>query len=465
MLLTITTTHRPATDLSFLLHKHPARLQTFGLNFGQVHVFYPEATDERCTVALLLDVDAVGLVRGKKGSSGEGRTLAQYVNDRPYVASSLLSVAIADVFGSAMAGRSGERPETAAAVIALEATLPVLPCRGGEDVITRLFAPLGYEVESNRLSLDEQFPEWGESGYFHVRLRATVRLADLLSHLYVLTPVLDDDKHYYVGGDEVDKLLSRGAGWLSSHPEKDLITDRYLSHKRTLTRAALERLLEDDADEDEAASGHDAEEAVVEERVNLHTQRHGAVLAALRETGARRVIDLGCGDGKLLKLLLAERAFTEVAGMDVSHRALEFAARRLHLDSLPPAQRARLNLFQGSLTYRDGRLAGYDAATVVEVIEHLDPPRLAVFERCVFEAAHPASVVVTTPNVEYNVRFTTLPAGTLRHKDHRFEWTRAQFEAWAGTVAGRFGYAVRFLPIGPVDPEVGAPSQMAVFTT
>jgi 3' terminal RNA ribose 2'-O-methyltransferase Hen1 len=463
MLLTITTTHHPATDLSFLLHKHPARLQTFGLNFGQVHVFYPEATDERCTVALLLDVDAVGLVRGKKGSSGEGRTLAQYVNDRPYVASSLLSVAIADVFGSAMAGRSGERPETAAAAIALEATLPVLACRGGEDVITRLFAPLGYEVESNRLSLDEQFPEWGESGYFHVRLRATVRLADLLSHLYVLIPVLDDDKHYYVGGDEVDKLLSRGAGWLSSHPEKDLITDRYLSHKRTLTRAALERLLEDDADE--AASGHDAEEAVVEERVNLHTQRHGAVLAALRETGARRVIDLGCGDGKLLKLLLAERTFTEVAGMDVSHRALEFAARRLHLDSLPPAQRARLNLFQGSLTYRDGRLTGYDAATVVEVIEHLDPPRLAVFERCVFEAAHPASVVVTTPNVEYNVRFPTLPAGTLRHKDHRFEWTRAEFEAWAGTVAGRFGYAVRFLPIGPVDPEVGAPSQMAVFKT
>jgi 3' terminal RNA ribose 2'-O-methyltransferase Hen1 len=465
MLLTITTTHHPATDLSFLLHKHPARLQTFGLNFGQVHVFYPEATDERCTAALLLDVDAVGLVRGKKGSSGEGRTLAQYVNDRPYAASSLLSVAIAEVFGSAMAGRSGERPETAAAAIALEATLPVLPCRGGEDVITRLFAPLGYEVESNRLSLDEQFPEWGESGYFHVRLRATVRLADLLSHLYVLIPVLDDEKHYYVGADEVDKLLSRGAGWLSSHPERDLITDRYLSHKRILTRAALERLLEDDADEDEAASGHDAEEAMVEERVNLHTQRHGAVLAVLRETGARRVIDLGCGDGKLLKLLLAERAFTEVAGMDVSHRALEFAARRLHLDTLPPAQRARLNLFQGSLTYRDGRLAGYDAATVVEVIEHLDPPRLAVFERCVFEAAHPASVVVTTPNVEYNVRFPTLPAGTLRHKDHRFEWTRAEFEAWAGTVAGRFGYAVRFLPVGPVDPEVGAPSQMAVFTT
>jgi 3' terminal RNA ribose 2'-O-methyltransferase Hen1 len=456
MLLTITTTHHPATDLSFLLHKHPARLQTFPLSFGRAHVFYPEATDERCTAALLLDVDAVGLVRGKRGSSGEGRTLAQYVNDRPYVASSLLSVAIAGVFGSAMAGRSGERPETAAAAIALEATLPVVPCRGGEDVITRLFAPLGYEVGAHRLPLDEQFPEWGESGYFHVCLRATVRLADLLSHLYVLIPVLDDEKHYYVGDDEVDKLLARGAGWLPSHPEKNLITDRYLSHRRTLTRAALDRLLEEDADEDEASSGHDAEEAVVEERVNLHTQRHGAVLAALRETGARRVIDLGCA---------AERAFTEVAGMDVSHRALELAARRLHLDSLPPAQRARLNLFQGSLTYRDGRLAGYDAATVVEVVEHLDPPRLAVFERCVFEAAHPASVVVTTPNVEYNVRFPTLPAATLRHKDHRFEWTRAEFEAWAGTVAGRFGYAVRFVPIGPVDPEVGAPSQMAVFST
>ena len=126
--------------------------------------------------------------------------------------------------------------------------------------------------------------------------------------------------------------------------------------------------------------------------------------------------------------------------------------------------RKRIRLIHGSLTYRDSRLAGYDAATVVEVIEHLDPPRLAAFERVLFEAARPATVVVTTPNAEYNVKWESLPAGQRRHKDHRFEWRREEFHAWSHRVGERFGYSVRFLPVGPEDPQVGSPTQMAVFT-
>jgi 3' terminal RNA ribose 2'-O-methyltransferase Hen1 len=146
-------------------------------------------------------------------------------------------------------------------------------------------------------------------------------------------------------------------------------------------------------------------------------------------------------------------------GVDVSYRALEIAQERLHL-RLPSQQ--RIKLIQGSLTYRDRRLTGYDAATVVEVIEHLDPPRLAGFERVLFEFARPAAVVMTTPNVEYNVKFE-LPSG-MRHKDHRFEWTRQEFQSWSNQVAERFGYSVRFLPVGPEDPDVGAPMQMGAFT-
>jgi len=149
--------------------------------------------------------------------------------------------------------------------------------------------------------------------------------------------------------------------------------------------------------------------------------------------------------------------------MDVSYRALEQAARRLRLDRMPEAKRGRLTLFQSSLIYRDRRLAGYDAATVVEVIEHLDPPRLAAFARCLFEAARPRLVIVTTPNREYNVRFPTLPAGMLRHKDHRFEWGRAEFAVWVADVGARHGYVGGISPVGPEDDEVGAPSQMAVF--
>jgi 3' terminal RNA ribose 2'-O-methyltransferase Hen1 len=131
---------------------------------------------------------------------------------------------------------------------------------------------------------------------------------------------------------------------------------------------------------------------------------------------------------------------------------------------MPPKQRERIELIHGSLMYRDQRLAGFDAAAVVEVIEHLDPPRLAAFERVAFEFARPGTVVLTTPNAEYNVKWPSLPAGRFRHRDHRFEWTREQFEGWATGIAERFGYAVRFVPVGPVDAAVGAPSQMGVFT-
>jgi hypothetical protein len=229
--------------------------------------------------------------------------LRQYVNDRPYVASSFLSVAIADVFASAMAGRSRDRAELAASEIPLEAHIAAVPCRGGEDMLRRLFEPLGYSVVATQATLEMSAPDAGASRYFSVTLTATRRVADLLTHLYVLIPVLDDEKHYWVGDDEVDKLLRHGERWLASHPE-----------------------------------------------------------------------------------------------------------------------------------------------------------------RVAFEFAHPKLIVVTTPNAEYNVRWPSLPAGRFRHRDHRFEWTRAEFESWCSAVCARFGYTVRFSTVGPVDADVGAPTQMAIFT-
>jgi 3' terminal RNA ribose 2'-O-methyltransferase Hen1 len=465
MLLTITTTHHPATDLGYLLHKNPVRTQSFDLSFGRAHVFYPEASDARCTAALLLEVDPVGLVRGRPGAGGDGATLQQYVNDRPYVASSFLSVAISQVFDSALGGRSKERAALAAAPIALEATLQVIPCRGGEQFLRRLFEPLGYTVQAQGYPLDETFPEWGPSPYYTVTLTATRRLAELLSHLYVLVPVLDDEKHYYVGDAEVEKLLRHGAGWLETHPEREAIARRFLRHRRNLMRDALERLVAvESPNADADAETHAREEAAVEQRVRLNDQRMGAVVAALKQSGAKRVLDLGCGEGTLLRALLDDKSFEEIVGVDVSYRVLERAQDRLHLDRLPPRQKERIKLLHGALTYRDKRLEGYDAAAVVEVIEHLDPPRLQAFERVLFEFARPGTVVMTTPNAEYNVRWETLPAGKFRHKDHRFEWTRGEFQTWAQGVAERFGYAVRFLPVGPEDTEVGAPTQMGVFT-
>jgi 3' terminal RNA ribose 2'-O-methyltransferase Hen1 len=373
-------------------------------------------------------------------------------------------VAIAQVYSTALNGTCKTRPELAAAPIPLEAHLPVLPAKGGgEELLRRLFEPLGYTVTVKCHPLDSHFPDWGDSRYYSLTLSGTVRLADLLTHLYVLIPVLDEQKHYYVGNDEIDKLLKRGEGWLAAHPERALITRRYLKHQQSLINEAMMRLTEDEADPDETENEHDQEEESIEKSISLHEQRLEAVAAALIASGAQRVLDLGCGEGRLIERLLKERQFAQIVGVDVSHRALEKASRQLKLDRLPPMQRARVNLMQGALTYRDDRLNGYDAAALVEVIEHLDMPRLAAMERAILEFARPATVVITTPNVEYNVRFETLPAGKLRHRDHRFEWTRVEFQEWAEAVAKRFRYSVTFAAIGPEDAEVGAPSQMAVF--
>ncbi|GAB5519745.1 MAG: 3' terminal RNA ribose 2'-O-methyltransferase Hen1 [Rhodothermales bacterium] len=453
MLLTITTTHTPATDLGYLLHKHPAKHQAFAQPFGQAHIFYPEATPERCTAALMLDVDPVGLVRGRKA-----RMAGQYVNDRPYAASSLLSVAMADVYRSALNGRCKDRLELVDMPIPLEVTVAAVVSHGGEASLRRLFEPLGYAVEVTTQPLDTAFPEWGESPYLTLMLRATCRLADLLTHLYVLLPALDGDKHYWVGDAEVEKLLRRGEGWLEDHPEQAWITHRYLKRNRSLVRQALAQLAPEE--EPTATDESEAKDPAAERPMRLHDQRLEAVMKVVAEQQPKRVLDLGCGEGKLLRMLLRESQAEEIVGMDVAHRTLE----RLYLDRLPEWQRDRIRLIHGSLLYRDARLSGFDLAAVVEVIEHLDPPRLAAFERTVFAYARPHSVVVTTPNREYNALFPSLPARRVRHPDHRFEWTRDEFRTWATTLAEHHGYTVTFAPIGPVDATHGAPTQMAVFT-
>ncbi|MBI1792158.1 MAG: 3' terminal RNA ribose 2'-O-methyltransferase Hen1 [Acidobacteria bacterium] len=461
MLIRITNTAEPATDLGFLLHKNPANLHSADLAFGKAYVFYSNAAAQRCTACLLLEIDPVELVRGAQRPE-------DYVNDRPYVASSYLTVAMGRIFGTALAGHCQKRPELVATKLPLEITVEVIRSRGGAEILHRLFEPLGYRVGAAQLPLDDNFPEWGESRYFRLNLEARATVHDALSHLYVLLPVLDDEKHYYIGDAEVDKLLRHGEGWLRNHPERQLIVSRYLRRRSSLMDQAFDKLLDEEGAAVEAAESN-LEKAAraekdLERPMTLHTQRLNLVAAKLKDLGTKTVLDLGCGEGKLLRRLLADRAFEQIAGMDVSHRSLEIASSRLRLERMPERQRKRIRLMQGSLLYRDKRLSGFDAAALVEVIEHLDRPRLAALERVLFEFARPRHVLVTTPNREYNVLFPTLPPGKLRHGDHRFEWTRAEFASWADAAGARFGYQVSFEPVGPVDAQHGAPSQMAVFS-
>jgi len=448
-----------ATDLGHLLHKHPARCHGGELAFGQATVFYPEATPERCTAVLAVDVDPVDLVRSEGARQG-GWALGQYVNDRPYAASSFLSVAISRNFGTALNGRCTKRPELVEKPLDLEARLPVV--QAPEGMLEKLFEPLGYEVESRRLPLEPAFPDWGESRYHELILRATLPLHVLLKHLFVLIPTLDRNKHYWVGQEEIDKLLEKGEGWLAGHPEREWIVRRYLKYQKRLTREALERLAPEPEPEEDDEAADTSSAPAAEPKISLHDVRLDRVAEVIAALNPKSVIDLGCGEGRLLARLLKNTRIPKVLGMDVSSRALEVALERL--DRVPPSRReGRLELFLGSLIYRDSRLRGHDVGALVEVIEHLDPERLESLEEVVFADAAPRTVFVTTPNREYNVLFEGMKPGAMRHGDHRFEWTRSEFREWAERVAAAHGYAVAFEPLGEEDPEHGPPSQMAVF--
>ncbi len=473
MLVTITTRGDAAPDLSHLLHKHPGRAQSFDLSVGTAYVFYPADTPDECTAALLLEVDAIALARSKRYGA-DAQALSRYVNDRPYASTSMLALAIGQVFRSAMGGRSTSRPERAAEPMDLELGLTSVPSEvdeHGAGLATRLFAPLGWDVEETRRLLDDTRPEWGDAATVGLRLRGRVRLADALRQLTVLLPVLDDAKHYWVGDDEVGMLLRRGEGWLAEHPLRELITTRSLAHQRSLVDDATGRLLgldgtagdggSVDAPVDEAPADDDG--ATDRPETPLYRRRAEAVLTALADVQAHTVADVGCGEGALLRHLFADRSFTTIIGTDVAPRELARAERRLRPDDVSDEQRARVRLLQSSVTYSDDRIAGLDAVVLMEVVEHVDPERLPALEASVFQAARPAAVVVTTPNAEHNVRFASLAAGRFRHPDHRFEWTRDEFRTWAQGVGDRHGYTVEHRPVGDDDPEVGPPTQLALF--
>ena len=453
MILELTTTHKPATDLGYLLHKHPDKLQTVELSVGSAHMFYPEASEDSCTACLMLDINPIDLVRGDKGRNAFLQE--HYVNDRPYTSNSFLSTALVKAFGSAINGTCHTKPELALTAIPLKAKIHSLKVDCDKSYINKLFEPLDYKISYETIQLDSTFPSWGESKIVNLTIEKTTTLKEFLSQLYVFMVVLDNDRHFYISRNDIDVLIRRGENWLENHPEKDWITKRYLKNLRTLTSQALLRL----ANEDELIE----EQQTPERKINLHQQRLNKALELLKESGAESILDIGCGEGKLLKMLLKEGQFKKIAGMDVSFGELQKAKENLYLDQASPAMRDRIKIFQGSVTYKDERLKNFDAAALVEVIEHLDEERLPAMEKVVFGFAKPNFIIISTPNAEYNVVFEKLQAETFRHDDHRFEWTRKEFADWCNKICDEFKYEVSIYPVGQEEENIGAPSQLAMF--
>jgi len=454
MLFTITYNGQNTEDIGFLLHKNPNRPQKFELNFGNAYVFYPELSNERTTAALLLEINPVNLARGKEGAGNYG--LFDYVNDRPYVSSSFLSTAISKVFGTALNGRADSHQDLSDSSLDLEATITMLPCKTDTAMLNKIFEPLGYEVNYETFINDELFPDWDKSKYVNLKIKGKQKLRDLLKHIYILVPVFDQQKHYWVGEDEVEKLLRNTGDWLADHPEKEYITSRYLKRLRPLVNKAFSMLFSDGKEETLVE--------IHEEKLSLRDQRLNSVVSELKSCNAKSVIDIGCGEGNLLCLLIKEKQFEKITGTDVSVSALEKAKEKLKIDTINENLKERINIFQSSLIYKDSRYGGYDAACVIEVIEHLDLFRLSTFERVLFSFIKSRIIIITTPNKEYNHKYRNVGKEKFRHDDHRFEWTRAEFNDWAEKMAEQYGYKVKFAEIGESDEISGSATQMGVFT-
>ncbi len=455
MLLELTTTHQPATDFGYLLHKHPDKLFSTELSVGNALVFYPEANEEICTACLLLDINPVDLVRGDK--SKNAFLSAHYVNDRPYTSNSFLSTAISKAFGSAINGTCPTKPELVVTPIPLKAKIHSLRVDCDPAYIPKLFEPLGYTITIEKFLLDAQFPSWGSGNVINLTVEKTTTLKELLTQLYVFMTVLDNSRHYYISKQDIDTLIRRGDGWLDAHPEKDWITKRFLKFLKPLTNEAFLRL------SPEAVESETAEIQPIERTPTLHQQRLTQSLEFVRASGAESVLDVGCGEGKLLKMIMRDGQFKKIGGMDVSFGELQRAKENLHLEEASPAMRERIALFQSSVTYRDERFKEYEALVLVEVIEHLDEERLPDMAKVIFGFAQPKTVIMSTPNAEYNVVYEKLSADTFRHTDHRFEWTRKEFSDWCEGVGALYCYTFKIHHIGKQEENLGAPSQMVVF--
>lgn len=463
MILTITYTGHSTQDLGYLLHKNPYRPQEFELNSGMAYVFYPEVSDEKTTMALLLDINPIDLVKGKQGTNTGG--LFDYVNDRPYTASSFLSTAITRIFNTAMNGKCDRKPELVGTP--LDLTANIYSIHGTDSFARKIFEPLGYTVKTSKNILDDNFTEWGESPYINLEISGKVRLSDLLNHIYVLIPVFDKQKHYYIDEAEIDKLLSHGGEWLAEHPAKNDIIYRYFLMKRSYAHRTIDLLTEEEIHEtpesDETQESEQVDRPADERKISLNALRLETVKNAVLASGAESVIDLGCGECRLTKILLEQQQIKKVTAVDVSAHELEKAKNRLHYDTMNEHRRNKLTLMQSSLTYKDKRFSGYDCACVIEVIEHIEPLRLPAFERNIFEFAKPATVILTTPNREYNINYEFIPDGQLRHNDHRFEWSREDFRKWTDYICQKYGYTVTISGIGDDDGLHGTPTQMGVF--
>ena len=467
MLLTITCKGEHASELSFLLHKNPYKVQEFNVIMGKAYVFYPKVSDIETTVALLADLNPIDLVKGKEGVKQDSYyTLFDYINDRPYSINSFTSSIISKVFNTACAGKCEHLPELVKTELDLSCTLYALPVKGRLDMINKIFEPLGYEVSYEEKILDSEFEEFGKSSYVDLTIHNEhITLYNLLNQIRILIPVFDKEKHYYVDEKEVDKLIRLSIDWLKDHPEKNRIVGRYFSKDKKLAVKALEALKIDEIKNDDIEEDNTTSEKTIEKKVRLNDQRLETVKKTIIENNCKTVLDYGCGEGNLESILANESSISQITFTDISFNALKNTKFRIRSKMKNEDYDNKFSSFQSSLLYRDERCRNFDCICLIEVIEHIELNRLDTIVENIFGYYKSKIIIITTPNREYNIKYEFLEEDKLRHPDHRFEFTRDEFYKFVNNIVDndRYPYNAIIESIGEIDDTVGSPTMMAVF--
>ena len=467
MLLTITYEPEPgpdegvgvdATVFGYLLHKHPAKVQTFSAPVGEIHVLYPEATARRCTVAVLLEVDPVGLVRNKR-FRGDSGSLDHYVNDRPYVASSMLAVALGTVFRTAMTGRSDSYAELAAAPLPLRVEIPVASSRGDEEnLIRRVFEPCGWAVTEHRIPLDVDPPEWGPSRYSAVTLTGRIRAGRGAASAVRAAAgarrcqaLLGRRRRGRQAAARAEGLAARPPGARADHPALPAAPAFAGPHCRGPAHRA-------DRGRDRRRGGERDRGTSQAARRRARETRSSTCCAI---EGACSVVDMGCGEGALLRGWRRILGSRRIVGVDVSARSLDGGAGHAARHRRPTAERERIVLLHGSVVYRDERLAGYDAMVLMEVVEHVDPSRLAALEDAVFGRRGTTAVMVTTPTPS-TTRCTHARRGSDPSRGSPVRVDQDAVPRLGRRGRRRFGYRA-ICASRHEDVEHGPPTQLALF--
>lgn len=473
MFLSIAVSGEHAPDLGFVLYKHPGRFFEKSASKGRVTGGFTENREDFAEFTLAVEIDPVERVRGVNWDRG----IASYVEPMPFLAASHMSQALSQALGSAMNGVLGSKDPVidtrvkAAGVKPWPLTIKVGAVRCSPYMIESLFSELGWSVEIESHNLDVPGVSEDDDRPLHVfTLKGEATVSDALTQLYVLLPVLDPSRHYFYDESEARKLFEKGGDWLKGHSSRDLIISRYLSKSKELRGYARQLFgnFQEKKDLDELIA--ETEELMRDwddpDDTSPHQQRHSQIIRDVVSWGARSVIDLGCGEGRLLERLVRIAPDMRVVGIEPSAREIERARKRLSNNpgkNLDP----RVEFVHGSAMYGDERFKDFDAAILSEVIEHVDEDRLSLLARSVFGIMAPRRVVITTPNGDYNRVFGLRP-GEFRHADHRFEWTLAECQAWVVGVTAAYPYEAEITPVGgrnaDADEGHGEVSHYIVFT-